>query len=364
MKIAFVGDIALIGKYDITKNPNAKIRLNNLSKKLKEYDYVVGNLESPLTNRDHTLICKSMHLRSAPKNVELLKDLNINAVSLANNHIFDFGKKGMNETIKILEDNGIEWFGVDKKYLLKEIKDEKVSFSGFCCYSTNGAGYRKKKGIRGVNPLTSESIIEQIHSDEKNNAYSIFSFHWGHEHTNFPNPEHVSLVNKLTLIRDMLVVGHHPHVIQGIQKINNSFVAYSLGNCLFDDAVSITGRWMLKQIPENKKSFILEVEIIDGALTNVGYVGFIDDDIEGLKFYDIKDEIKLISEPLEKDLLGKEYEKMRNNQISKSLESKFGKRDWKWLISRLNYYSICARIKGRFMRKKYLKEVKKFLEEL
>jgi len=59
--------------------------------------------------------------------------------------------------------------------------------------------------------------------------------------------------------------------------------------------------------------------------------------------------------------LGKEYEKMRNNQISKSLESKFGKRDWKWLISRLNYYSICARIKGKFMKKKYLKEVKKFL---
>ena len=306
MKIAFVGDIALVGKYDITKNPNAKIRLNNLSKKLKEYDYVVGNLESPLTNRDHTLVCKSMHLRSAPKNVELLKDLNINAVSLANNHIFDFGKKGMNESIKILEDNGIEWFGVDKKYLLKEIKGEKVSFSGFCCYSTNGAGYRKKKGIRGVNPLTSESIIDQIHSDEKNNAYS-------------------------------------------------------LGNYLFDDTVSITGRWILKQIPENKKSFILEVEIIDGALINVEYVGFIDDDIEGLKFYDIKDEIKLISEPLEKDLFGKEYEKMRNNQISKSLESKFGKRDWKWLISRLNYYSICARIKGKFMKKKYLKEVKKFL---
>lgn len=210
---------------------------------------------------------------------------------------------------KILEDNGIEWFGVDKKYLLKEIKGEKVSFSGFCCYSTNGAGYRKKKGIRGVNPLTSESIIDQIHSDEKNNAYS-------------------------------------------------------LGNYLFDDTVSITGRRILKQIPENKKSFILEVEIIDGALINVEYVGFIDDDIEGLKFYDIKDEIKLISEPLEKDLFGKEYEKMRNNQISKSLESKFGKRDWKWLISRLNYYSICARIKGKFMKKKYLKEVKKFLQEL
>lgn len=107
--------------YDITKNPNAKIRLNNLSKKLKEYDYVVGNLESPLTNSEHSLVSKSMHLRSATENVELLKHLNINAVSLANNHIFDFGKKGMNETIKTLEDNRIERVEVDKKYLVKEI---------------------------------------------------------------------------------------------------------------------------------------------------------------------------------------------------------------------------------------------------
>jgi len=361
MKIAFVGDIALIGKYDITKNPNAKIRLNNLSQKLKEYDYVVGNLESPLTNSEHSLVCKSMHLRSATENVKLLKHLNINAVSLANNHIFDFGKNGMNETIKTLEDNRIEWFGVDKKYLLKDINGEKVSFSGFCCYSTNGAGYRKKEGIKGVNPLTLETIAEQINVDKENEAYSIFSFHWGDEHTNYPKSEHVSLVKKLTLIKDMLIVGHHPHVIQGIQKYNNSFVVYSLGNCLFDDAVSITGRWLLKQIPENKKSFILEAEIVDGTLISLQYHGFIDDDIEGFIFFDIKDEIEKISEPLKKGLLGKEYEEMRKSQISRSLESKFGKRNWKWLMSRLNYYSVCARIKGSFMKKKYLKEIKNFL---
>jgi hypothetical protein len=52
---------------------------------------------------------------------------------------------------------------------------------------------------------------------------------------------------------------------------------------------------------------------------------------------------------------------MRKNQRSKSLESKFGKRDWKWFMSGLNYYSVCARIKGSFMKKKILKEVKKFL---
>lgn len=47
----------------------------------------------------------------------------------------------MNETIKTLEDNGIEYFGIDKKFLLKEIQGEKFFISGFCCYSTNGVRY-------------------------------------------------------------------------------------------------------------------------------------------------------------------------------------------------------------------------------
>lgn len=83
--------------------------------------------------------------------------------------------------------------------------------------------------------------------------------------------------------------------------------------------------------------------------------------MEGFILFDIKDEIEKISEPLKKGLLRKEYEEMGKNQISRSLESKVGKRDWKWLMSRLNYYSVCARIKGNFMKKKILKEVKNFL---
>jgi len=101
--------------------------------------------------------------------------------------------------------------------------------------------------------------------------------------------EHFNLIKKLVLLKNVMVVRYRSHVIQEMQKHNNSFVAYSLGNCLFDDTVSITGRWMVKQIPENKKSFILEVEIVDGTLIDVEYVGFINDDIDGLKFYDIKD---------------------------------------------------------------------------
>ncbi|WP_462392422.1 CapA family protein [Clostridium cadaveris] len=360
MKIAFLGDIALIGKYDLTNNPRVKDRLQVLSQKLREYDYVVGNLESPLTNKDKTIVCKSMHLKTPIINVELLKYLNVKAVSLANNHLYDYGKKGLEDTINVLNNNEIEWFGANSKYILKEINGQKFCLSGFCCYSTNASGYIKNGKSRGVNLLSYDNIISQLEIDNKNEVFSIMSFHWGEEHTNYPKYEHLCLAEKIAKHKDVLIVGHHPHIIQGIQKINNSVVAYSLGNFLFDDCVSITGSFKLKQNANNKKSFIFEVEIENGLITKQRHLGFRDEE-NGFVFFDIDNELNKITEPLTniKDI--DKYEDIRRNQINKVIHEKFGKHDLKWLMSRLNYYSLGAYITAKFRKRSYLKEVEKFL---
>jgi len=359
MKIAFLGDIALIGKYDMTKNKNAKKRLKTIAKKLKDYDYVIGNLESPLTDTNKTLVCKSMHLRSPVINVEILKYLNIDAVSLANNHLFDFGKSGLKDSIETLEKNNIEWFGGNKKSMIKDIKGEKISFSGFACYSTNGSGYRRNSSQVGINPLTYESISEQLERDELNNAYSVMSFHWGDEHTNYPKIEHIELAKKIVKIKDVIIYGHHPHVIQGIQHFNNSLVAYSLGNFIFDDCISLNGKFVLRQNEQNKKSFIMEVELNNGMITNTSQIG-IRETVESIEFFDIDDEIKNISRKIDNISKVEEYENLRYSQISKVRLEKFGKRDLNWLISRLNYYSIGARIMSDIRKRKYLRISSKF----
>ncbi|MDD2505492.1 MAG: CapA family protein [Bacilli bacterium] len=360
MRIAFLGDIALIGKYDITKNPYVKEKLKVMSENLKDFDYVVANLETPLTEIKKSWICKSMHLRSCTENVELLKFLHINAVSLANNHIYDFGKNGFEETIKILDDSGIEWFGANSKHLLKVINGEKVCFSGFCCYSTNGTGYLKNNDKTGINTLTYDNIMRQLNVDKDNEAFSILSFHWGTEHTNYPSYEHTRLAELISKNKDVLIYGHHPHVIQGIQKINNSVIAYSLGNCLFDDCTSIKGNFRLKQNINNKTSFILEVDIGESQINTCKCHGFKDEE-NGLIFFDINPEIQQISEELNRIEDIKIYEAKRENQFNKAILNKFGKHDFKWLISRLNYYSIGARITAIFRNRRYLRESKKFL---
>lgn len=360
MRIALLGDIALIGQYDLSINPGAKKRIQKLANKLAEFDYVVANLESPLTDLTASWVCKSMHLRTATKNVELLKYLHVDAVSLANNHIYDFGRKGLTESIDNLDRNGIEWFGADSKHLSKEINGEKISFSGFCCYSTNGTGYDDGEGAKGIHTLTYAQVMAQLQKDQANNALSVFSFHWGTEHTNYPMYEHICLFEQLAQRKDVIIHGHHPHIIQGIQKCGDSLAAYSLGNCLFDDCTSINGSFTAKQNANNKKSFILDLEIKNRKIFKSTYYGFKDEE-QGIVFFDINKELQRISKPLEKIDNVAVYEAKRKEQFERVFLEKFGKHDWKWVLSRLNYYSIGARIAAIFRKKKYLQEVKKFL---
>ena len=260
MKIAFLGDIALIGKYDLTQSLNAKSRLNTIADYLKNFDHVIGNLETPLTSKKKSLVCKSMHLRSDPINVEILKFLNIDIVSLANNHSYDFGRKGIDDTIEILKSNNIDFYGFDNKYV--NIGD--LTLRGYCCLTTNAFGYNSKTKKKGVNTLDYSKVISDVNNDNINGKLSLLSMHWGDEHTNYPRYEHVKFSRYLSKINNVVINGHHPHVVQGIEKINNSIIAYSQGNFCFDDCKSISGTGMeLKQNDSNRESFILEVEFVE-----------------------------------------------------------------------------------------------------
>ena len=360
MRVAFVGDIALIGKYNLEENSFAKERLKELRGKLLEFDYVVGNLESPLTKKDSTFVCKSMHLKSSPINIELLEYLNINAVSLANNHMYDYGKKGMQETIEILNNNNIEWFGTNSVSLDKEIKGERLSLSGFCCLSTNGSGYDYINNGTGVNLLKYDRVLKQLEQDRKKNALSLISFHWGEEHTNYPNYEHINLAKLIANRKDVIISGHHPHIIQGVQKIKDSIIAYSLGNCLFDDCISINKKFTVKQNENNKKSFILEVNIENGAIKEYHCHGF-KDQADGIELFNIEKELSPISEVLNNIIDIDKYQQLRNEQIMEARKEKFGKKDVKWVLNRMNYYSIGAFISTKIRKNKYQSEKEIFL---
>lgn len=362
MKIALLGDIALIGKYDLTKNPEAFKRLRVVKEYLGQFDYVIGNLESPLTDVTKTWIPKSMHLRSPRKNVEVLKYLGIKAVSIANNHTYDFGQKGFAETIETLEQNGIEWFGAYDKDVQIRQNGEIINVSGFCCASTNGVHLGDAKTKKNtIHLLNRNNIQRQLLKDKEQNAFSLIIPHWGQEHTSYPGKDTINIAHRISEMKSNLaIVAHHPHQIQGIEKNDNKLIAYSLGNFLFDDCVSINGKMNLRQNDANKKTFVLSLDIKNGLLENFSTQGFLDDDCLGIVQYDINNEIEKYSSRI-KDFELDEYEQLRKWQIAKVQQKKFGKHNLKWMLSRLNYYAVGAKLMTFKMTKKYKKCISGFI---
>jgi len=340
MRIALLGDIGFLGEY--TYKNNGLEKLKHVSNHLREYDYVVGNLETPLTEKQRTFVPKSMHLKAEPNNIHLLKFLNINAVSLGNNHICDYGIQGLKETIKILEQENIEYFGVNNRNLRLEMGNNRVSFSGFCCYSANGSHYINGKGI-GINALTYDAVNRQIVKDKKEGWLTILSLHWGDEHTNFPSVSQINFAHKITQNHNLIIHGHHSHTIQGIEQIQDSLIAYSLGNFCFDDCTSpFVRNFTVKKNNDNRESFILSLEIENNTITKYETIGIYDTD-NGIVLHDNSEKIDFLSKEI-KNHLNKDYVIMRKNQILETRKEKFGKRNLKWLVSKLNYYSIGSRL--------------------
>lgn len=358
MKILFLGDIALIGQYS-KNDQQTRNRLMYLKKMISGSDFCVANLESPFTNVDKTMVCKSVHLKTNVDNVQILTWLGVSAVSLANNHLNDYGNVGVRDSIRTLDQANIEWIGIQNQTVLYSDTYSKVRISAFCCYSTNAAKYDCKDPRYGVHLLTRENIEKQLENDKKAGEYSVLILHWGDEHTNYPKYEHIQLIKHLRDKYDFVVIGHHPHVIQGIECGDKGAVAYSLGNCIFDNCCSIDHKRNVSLTNENRKSLAVCCEFKQNKLFKFECYGFFNGE-NGIEPYSIEKEMELYSKQISYADQREVYDKLRKEQISYALNTKFGKHDAKWLMDRLNYYTIGARIQRSLNEKEYNKVQKKF----
>lgn len=356
MKILFLGDMAFIGKYSkndqVTRN-----RLINLKQMISGADFCVANLESPFAYVEKTVVCKSVHLKTDPNNVTLLKWLGISAVSLANNHFNDYGKIGVRESLQTLDSANIEWMGIQNKSVLYSGSSSNVRISAFCCYSTNADKYDCRDPQYGVQLLSRENLERQLEKDKKAGEYSVLVLHWGDEHTNYPKYEHIQLMKHLRDKYEFVVIGHHPHVVQGVMQDERGMVAYSLGNCIFDDCSSIDHKRSVCLTNENRKSLAVCCEFQQNKLIGCEYIGFFNGE-DGIEPYNIEKELETYSNQI--CCIGQEleYTQMRKQQISSALTMKFGRHDMKWLMNRLNYYTIGARIQ-RFLNEREYEKIKK-----
>ena len=216
-------------------------------------DITVANLECALTDSG-TRANKRYCYRGNKDYSSILVEGSIEIVNLENNHTFDYSEEGYNDTIESLEEAGIDYFG-NGVILIKEVKGVKIGFIGFMG-SSDVSNYRLE---RLKNAL--------LYLDENGADIKIVSFHWGNVDEKIANENQRILAHFAVDNGADLILGHHPHVLQGIEQYKGKYIVYSLGNFIFDGNVISDEDHRTSIIFQQK--FILQENVIVNSSINI-----------------------------------------------------------------------------------------------
>lgn len=198
--------------------------------------YRICNLEAPLTREDVGILKCGPNLKINPDCITGLKKLQIDMVTLANNHIMDYGEKGLNETIELLKNNGIQYSGAGKnttessKPAYFRICGKKIGV--FCCAENEfSIATEKTPGAYGFDSLYTLDFISHI---KESCDYLIVLHHGGKEFYRYPSPGLAKTCKRMVDKGADLVVCQHSHCIGCEMDYKGAKIIYGQGNFLFN----------------------------------------------------------------------------------------------------------------------------------
>ncbi|MEJ2637172.1 MAG: CapA family protein [Calditrichia bacterium] len=208
----------------------------NLDSLLSDADLVFSNLEAPF-GKGGTAFEKSYTFEVTPDLVQVLKGGKINMVSLANNHIMDYGPEVLQQTREILKGHQIHFSGAGRN-LAEARKPAIIYLNGIkiavmSCSLTFPEEFWATDTSAGTCFPSHTFFFKDIRKLKKENDLVIVSFHWGSELLEAPKEYQVKLAHRTIDAGADLILGHHPHVVQGIEVYKGKIIAYSLGNFIF-----------------------------------------------------------------------------------------------------------------------------------
>lgn len=167
-------------------------------------------------------VAKAFNFQAKPEALDTIKRDGVNITSVANNHSLDYNVSGFEETLHNLRERELNIIGSISSNLFE---DPKLN----CCVSAyfgNGGGY--------IAPNKLNCILEDIRINKKNNKYVIVCLHWGEEYSAYPKPRQQQMARQMIDSGADIIIGHHPHVMQGIERYKSGLIFYSLGNFNFN----------------------------------------------------------------------------------------------------------------------------------
>jgi len=236
VRLAIIGDLLFTTPY-ASKSPARG--LETLCPEIRtlfaQCDLVLANLESTLPSEN--LVASEPRVLGTDAQFDSLNQANINVVTLANNHAFDALAAGFRNTTSKLKQLEIHAFGAGENLsqaqsaLSLTINGVRLAFVAAVAASTGMKTFADDDHA-GVVPLQTERLCTQFQQLKKAHDHVIFTPHWGEERFRFPSPQQIEQAHAFIDAGASLILGHHPHVLQGSETYQQGFIAYSLGNFL------------------------------------------------------------------------------------------------------------------------------------
>jgi hypothetical protein len=235
-------------------------------------DLVTVNLESPLTTHDAAAAPKAAQLKSSPANIEMLRQLSTNVACLANNHICDWGPEGLLATRQILIENNILTVGAgaDRTEAQAPVIVERQGIRvGLLAYGEEAIGTvpagEASAGCAVMNGQQARGTIGHLCTQVD---IVVVQLHWGGTNYHYPFPEQITLGRSLIEAGAAVVVGHHPHVIQGYEHYKDGAILYSLGNLVFTPYLRHGHPVLLSR--ENRVGMLASVCVSSNGVESIG----------------------------------------------------------------------------------------------
>lgn len=253
-----------------------------IRQEIDKADIFMVNQEFPFTNRGTAAEDKQFTFRLPPERVSILQEMKADIVTLANNHILDFGQEGLLDSCQTLDEAGILYVGggenLDRARALKTIQigDKTIGFLGTSRVYMD-ASWAAGPSHPGVfSTYDPAQAIESIQEAKNKCDFLVVYVHWGVERETEPKEYQKTMGHQYIDAGADLVVGSHPHVLQNLEYYNGKPIVYSLGNFVFGSSIPQTALLKVVLKPEaalgeeEKGTYNMEVILIPCTSSN-GY---------------------------------------------------------------------------------------------
>lgn len=272
MKILIAGDFAPRARLakQIENRKFSEVFPKDIREVIKSADFSFVNFESPIVEDGYKPIPKcGPNLRCTPEAAEAVRYAGFTGVTMANNHILDFGSEGLRRSVKCCQEQDLDVVGVGEnlhdaeKVLYLEKEGKKLAIIN-CCEHEFSIATETDAGANPLNPIRQYYAIQEA---KKQADYVLVIVHGGHEHFQLPSPRMQETYRFFIDAGADAVVNHHQHCYSGYEMYNSKPIFYGLGNFLFDRPGKVTS-W--------NDGYLVVLDILDSSFKVIPYKQCVD----------------------------------------------------------------------------------------